>query len=77
MFPRLMSAFLGWSDSSDDEGAYTNMPDGLEKIPDDEAEKLKKRFFEEDISDDDDEDISDYDDDNDDDEDMSEVDKYI
>jgi hypothetical protein len=61
---------MGLSDSSDDEGAYTNMPDGLEEIPDDEAEKLRERFFKEDISDD--EDISDNDD-----EDMSEEDEDI
>lgn len=55
-FHRLMSPFLssvdeiademGWSDSSDNEGSFSDFPDGLVKIPDDEGEKLKKRFFE-------------------------------
>lgn len=37
---------MGWSDSSDNEGSFSDFPDGLVKIPDDEGEKLKKRFFE-------------------------------
>lgn len=62
---------MGWSDSSDDEGSFSDFLDGLVKIPDDVGQNLQKRFFEEDISDDDDEDNDD------DDEDMSEEDEEI
>lgn len=41
-----MSPFLSSVDEIADEGSFSDFPDGLVKIPDDEGEKLKKRFFE-------------------------------